>query len=124
MAPASHPASSVFASRVVDLARESTSGPDGGRPEVLLVAPPPLGALSIASELWGFGAARETSARLAPLYREVAAQLGAAFLDAGALVATDPVDGVHLDAAAHAALGRAVAAAVAGLLSGSSTPAR
>jgi len=112
------------AGSLVDLARESTSGPDGGRPEVLLVAPPPLGALSIASELWGFGAARETSARLAPLYREVAAQLGAAFLDAGALVATDPVDGVHLDAAAHAALGRAVAAAVAGLLSGSSTPAR
>lgn len=112
------------AGSLVDLARESTSGPDGGRPEVLLVAPPPLGALSIASELWGFGAARETSARLAPLYREVAAQLGAAFLDAGALVATDPVDGVHLDAAAHAALGRAVAAAVAGLLSGPSTPPR
>lgn len=112
------------AGSLVDLARESACGPDGGRPEVLLVAPPPLGTLTIASELWGFGAARETSRRLAALYREVAAQAGAAFLDAGALVETDPSDGVHLDAAAHAILGRAVAAAVAALLPGASMPAR
>jgi lysophospholipase L1-like esterase len=107
------------AGSLVDLARESATGPDGGTPAVLLVAPPPLGALTIASELWGFGSGRETSTRLAPLYREVAAQSGAAFLDAGALVAADPSDGVHLDAAAHAVLGRAVAAVVAGLLPGS-----
>ncbi|MFH1475824.1 MAG: SGNH/GDSL hydrolase family protein [Chloroflexota bacterium] len=112
------------AGSLVDLARESATGPDGGRPEVLLVAPPPLGPLTIASELWGFGASRETSARLAPLYREVAAQAGAAFLDAGALVAADLSDGVHLDAAAHAILGRAIAAVVAGLLPGSLPPAR
>lgn len=112
------------AGSLVDLARESATGPDGGRPEVLLVAPPPLGTLTIASELWGLGAARETSARLAPLYREVAAQTGAAFLDAGALVAADPSDGVHLDAAAHAILGRAVAAIVVGLLPGPRAPAR
>jgi len=64
------------------------------------------------------GAARETSARLAPYYREVAAQAGAAFLDAGALVTTDPVDGVHLDAAAHGVLGVAIAEAIDRLLSG------
>jgi lysophospholipase L1-like esterase len=112
------------AGSLVDLARESAAGPDGGRPEVLLVAPPPLGTLTVASELWGLGAARETSARLAPLYREVAAQTGAAFLDAGALVAADPSDGVHLDAAAHAILGHAVAAIVVGLLPGPRAPAR
>ena len=112
------------AGSLVDLARETTAGPDGGRPDVLLVAPPPLGILTITSELWGFAAGKETSARLAPFYREVAAQSGAAFLDAGALVATDPSDGVHLDAGAHGVLGRAVAAAVAGLLPGSSAPAR
>jgi len=112
------------AASLVDLARETTTGPEGGRPDVLLVAPPPLGILTIASELWGFGAGRETSTRLAPLYREAAAQSGAAFLDAGALVATDPCDGVHLDAGAHGILGRAVATALAGLLPGFSAPAR
>ena len=106
------------AGSLVDLARASATGPGGGPPAVLLVAPVPLGPLTIASELWGFGAARETSARLAPYYREVAAQTGAAFLDAGALVATDPSDGVHLDAAAHGVLGAAIAEAVAGLLPG------
>ena len=105
------------AGSLVDLALASATGPGGGPPAVLLVAPVPLGPLTIASELWGFGAARETSARLASYYREVAAQSGAAFLDAGALVATDPSDGVHLDAAAHGVLGAAIAAAAAGLLS-------
>lgn len=112
------------AGSLVDMARESLVGPAGISPVVLLVAPPPLGAFTILSELWGYGAGREASQRLAPLYRAAAAQSGAAFLDAGALVATDPSDGVHLDAAAHAVLGRAVAAAVVGLLPGSSAPAR
>jgi lysophospholipase L1-like esterase len=104
------------AGSLVDLALASGAGPDGGPPAVLLVAPPPLGTLTIASELWGFGAGRETSARLARFYQEAAAQSGVAFLDAGALVAPDPSDGVHLDAAAHAILGRAIAEAVGDLL--------
>lgn len=39
--------------------------------------------------------------------------LGAGFLDAGSVIASSPVDGVHFEAAAHAALGQAVAAGVA-----------
>jgi lysophospholipase L1-like esterase len=105
---------------LVDLARASGSGPGGGPPAVVLVAPAPLGAPTVASELWGLGAARETSARLALLYREAATQSGAAFLDAGTIVATDPGDGVHLDAAAHAMLGRAIASVVGELLAGPS----
>ena len=105
------------------VARASATSPGGGPPAVRLVAPPPLGTLTIASELWGFGASTATSAGLAPFYREVAARASAAFLDAGALVATDPSDGVHVDPAAHGILGRAVALAVAGPLPGSSAPA-
>ena len=37
------------AGSLVDVARESASGPDGGPPAVLLVAPPPLGAATISS---------------------------------------------------------------------------
>lgn len=111
------------AASLVDLARTSGSGLDGGPPAIILVAPVPLGEPSIASELWGFGAGRDTSTRLAPLYREAARQSGAAFLDAGELVTVDPRDGVHLDAAAHGTLGRAIAEAVAALLPGPSATA-
>jgi len=43
---------------------------------------------------------------------------GVAYLDAAALVGGDPGDGVHLGAADHAVLGRAVAGSVRGLLAG------
>jgi lysophospholipase L1-like esterase len=104
------------AAALVDLALASRAGPGAGPPRVLLVAPPRLGAATDIAALWGFGEARETSARLGPLYRTAAAALGCAFLDSDAVVAVDPADGVHLDAAGHATLGRAVTAAVRTLL--------
>jgi len=104
------------AASLVDVALASRAGPDGGPPRVLLVSPPRLGAATAIGALWGFGEARETSAHLAPHYRTAAAELGCAFLDADALVAMHPADGVHLDAAGHAALGRAIAAEVRVLL--------
>ncbi len=107
------------AGSLVDLALQSGAGPDGGAPTILLVAPPPLGTLTTISEMWGFGAAREAAGRLSTLYREAAARAGVGFLDAAALVRTDPADGIHLDPAGHATLGRAIAAAVRDLLPGS-----
>ena len=53
---------------------------------------------------------------LADAYREVAASLECAYLDAGAVASPSPVDGVHLDAGAHGALGDAIAEVVPGLL--------
>ena len=101
---------------LVDLARTSGTGPDGGAPRVLVVAPPRLGSTTGTSELWGFGAARAVSEQLPRLYRAVAEMKGAAFLDASALVGGDPADGVHLSAVAHGILGRVVGAAVRDLL--------
>jgi lysophospholipase L1-like esterase len=101
---------------LVDLALASGTGPDGGAPRVMVVAPPRLGSTTVKSELWGFGAARAASEQLPRLYRLVAEMKGVAFLDASALVEGDPADGVHLDPAGHGVLGRAVAAAVRGLL--------
>ncbi|HEY3335619.1 MAG TPA: SGNH/GDSL hydrolase family protein [Candidatus Limnocylindrales bacterium] len=97
---------------LVDIALTSGTGPDDGAPAVLLVAPPRLGETTDRSELWGFGASRATSEQLPRLYRNVAEIKGVAFLDAAALVAGDPGDGVHLGVREHAILGRAVAGAV------------
>jgi lysophospholipase L1-like esterase len=104
------------AGALADLVRGSGTGPDGGSPRVLLVAPPPLGELTARSEVWGFGEARAKSERFAALYRTVAEHKGVAFLDAGPVAAVDRADGVHLTAAGHAALGRAIAGAVREIL--------
>jgi lysophospholipase L1-like esterase len=101
---------------LVDTALVSGTGPDGGAPQVLLVAPARLGAMTARSEIWGFGAALAASEELPRLYRVVAEMRGVAFLDAAALVAGDPADGVHLDAVAHGTLGRAVGESVRDLL--------
>lgn len=81
-------------------------------PPVLVVAPPPLG------EARGPGAAKfagghEKSAGLADALRTVCDELDCAFFDAGSVVSTSPVDGVHLDADRHLTLGRALAHAIA-----------
>ena len=63
----------------------------------------------IAAEFWG-GAAR--SQALPPLYEALARSRGVGFLDAGKVISVSPLDGVHYDETAHAALGKAVAAAI------------
>ena len=104
------------ASALVDIAQASGTGPDGGAPRVLLVAPPRLGPTTERSEVWGLGAARTASEQLSRLYRVVAETKGVAFLDAASLVGGDPSDGVHLNPTDHAILAGAVARAVRELL--------
>jgi lysophospholipase L1-like esterase len=101
---------------LVGQARRSLTGVDGAPPRVLLMAPVPLGPATERMEIWGFGEAVDESRRLAPMYRVVAEESGVAFFDAGSVASVSTDDGVHLDAAAHAALGGALATAVRGAL--------
>lgn len=94
---------------LVDLARQSLAGPEGTPPAVVLVAPVPLGEVTERSQLWGLGAAREESLRLAAAYRLVAEARGIRSFDAGSVAAVSPLDGVHLDAEAHRAIGTVLA---------------
>ncbi len=80
---------------------------------ILVIAPPPAAEAGVLAAQF-LGAADKARA-LAPLLAAVAASRGAAFLNAGDHAAVSPVDGVHLDPAAHHALGHAVAAAVRAL---------
>lgn len=97
------------AARLVDEAKGTLTGPDGLPPKVLLVSPVPIGPLTAHSEMWGLGAAVDTSKRLAGMYQMVAEDHGAGFFDAGSVAEVSPDDGVHLDAAACASLGAAMA---------------
>jgi lysophospholipase L1-like esterase len=95
---------------LVDLVRTSGCGPASAEPQVLLVCPPPLGALDQFADEFEGGA--EKSRQLAGSYEGVAAERSCAFLDAGAHISSSDIDGVHLDADSHAVLGREIAAAV------------
>lgn len=96
--------------RLVQAVRASAAGPASGAPAVLVIAPPPVEEAGWLAEMFAGGAAK--SRLLGARIGEMAARLGVPFLDAGGVVAVDPLDGVHYDAAGHAALGRAVAAAI------------
>ena len=100
--------------KLVQTIAGSEAGPGGGAPATLLIAPPPIRETGCLAGMFEGGEAK--ARRLASLYAEVAARGGIGFLDAGALVATDPDDGIHLNAGAHKKLGLAVADAVTALI--------
>jgi lysophospholipase L1-like esterase len=80
-------------------------------PPVMVVAPPPPAAAS-GSMAQKFSGADRRSAGIADAYRQVAAELGCHFFDAGLVSTVSRVDGVHLDADQHQALGRDIARSV------------
>lgn len=97
------------AGRLVDIVQTTDGGvgteyPD---PEVLLLAPPPLGKLDFLAE--PFAGGEEKSKQLAPLYAAVAGAAEAEFLDIGGVTTTDGADGVHFSADGQRKIGLAVA---------------
>ena len=96
--------------RMIHVARTSMAAPGRAAPEVLLIAPPlPRPAGCLAEIFEGCEARGAQLRQIAPV---IAERMGAGFLDAGEVCEVSPLDGVHLDEAAHAALGRAVAGAM------------
>jgi len=102
------------AGKLVNIVQKSDAGPGGRAPQVLLVAPPPLGALSDYAEMLEGGTAK--SKRLAGHYQRVAAEYGCQFLDAGSVIVSSDIDGVHFEKGEHHKLGLAVAAQVRRIL--------
>lgn len=99
---------------LVDRIRRSEAGPDGGVPEVLLVAPPAVGRLTEMAEM--FEGSEAKSKRFPEHYRRAAEQRGCDFLDASTVIVSSDLDGIHFEADEHRELGEAVAAFVRGIL--------
>lgn len=93
--------------RLVRRAKTTDCWGPGGSPNILIVAPPPIGTgmeHSAVAEEMGRGAV-EKSRRLADQYRTVAAEEGVRFLDAGAAGCQfNQVDFMHLTRQGHARL--------------------
>jgi lysophospholipase L1-like esterase len=78
-----------------------------GSPQVLVVAPPPLGTGFRDPAEWEGGVKK--SLELGSALRDAAATAKLPFFDAGEVISTDGRDGVHFSAESHRKLGEAVA---------------
>jgi lysophospholipase L1-like esterase len=97
-----------------DMAMKSEFGPGGSAPEVLIVSPPAIIELPGNQAQFADGVSR--SQKFGALYREYAKQYGAHFLDAGKVVTSSLVDGIHLDVQEHQSLGVKIAEKVKNIL--------
>ena len=100
---------------LVTAIRQAPIEPGMPVPPVLVVAPPPIATPKgpIAPKFMGGDA---KCVGLAEAYRQVTTELGCAFFDSGAVTSASHVDGVHLDADQHLALGKAMAEFASGLI--------
>lgn len=99
------------------LARTAANAPvgiDGRPPKVLLIAPPPVATLSTLDLM--FQGSEEKSRLLGRYFRAFTELAGIPFLDAGQIIRSSEIDGIHFEADQHALLGKAVANALRQLL--------
>lgn len=84
-------------------------------PLILVVCPPPIGSPQgdLAKK---FSGAEQRCYGLADAYRAVCSRLRCHFFDAASVTSSSRVDGIHLDADQHLALGHALANVVAPIL--------
>ncbi len=102
-----------FAAAPVDIAdsievlaravQRSEAGPGGAAPALIIVAPPPMQEVDWLGEMFLGGAGK--SQLLPGLIEACARRVGAIFVDAGTLVESSAIDGIHLDGDAHRILG-------------------
>jgi lysophospholipase L1-like esterase len=100
--------------RIAQAIQNSQTGPDNTAPKVLMICPPPTLDSPVFKHTFG-NEHIELSKKLPPLYRALAADCGAVFLDAGKHIKTSDADGIHLESEDHRKLAQAVAEAAAAL---------
>ena len=84
-------------------------------PPILVVCPPPIRSPhGVLAEK--FSGAEKRCGGLGDAYRAVSSDLGCHFFDGASVTSSSHVDGIHLDADQHLALGRALANVVAPIL--------
>ena len=85
-------------------------------PQVLVVSPPPVAATPHPWFQLIFDGSQDKSAKLAEVYSAMASFVKVPFFDAGSVISTDGVDGIHFTEQNNAELGRAMADQIRGIL--------
>ena len=114
---ASAPCIALGMSRLVKKAMAVEAWKDG-KPNILVIAPPPIGEGMLSSEVSGTmgKGCVEKAKELAKEYRAICDLLGVHFLDAGTLGCEfNQIDYMHLTKKGHASLAEALGALVPGL---------
>ena len=93
---------------LVNDVKQAKVGHDGKSPNILIIAPAPILA-ECEIPFPAFNGQAEISQGFAEAYAAVAQEQQVHFLDAGALISSSPVDGIHLSSHSHGVLGKAVA---------------
>jgi lysophospholipase L1-like esterase len=110
----------IGAARLIDLVNTLNGGVGTSykNPKVLLICPPALDPRIEKGPVFAemFKGGLEKSKQLPPLYEAVAKMGGAEFLNAGSVISTDGVDGLHLTSESEKKLGIAVTAKVKEIL--------
>ncbi len=96
----------------MSIVRNYDHGMDYAAPQILLVSPPAVSRTDNAEFKDIFAGGDKASHKLAPLYAQLADEVGCGFFDAGSVAVTTPLDGVHLDADNTRAIGKALAPVV------------
>jgi lysophospholipase L1-like esterase len=96
------------------IALASAAGPGGKAPEVLLIAPPPVARLTGFAEM--FEGSEPKSLRFPQHYQRVAQERGCRFFNAGDVIHSSDLDGIHFEAGEHRKLGQALAGAIREIL--------
>lgn len=99
---------------LVRLIQRSEAGHAGSAPKVLVVAPPSMLEVDWFGQMFLGGAAK--SLLFASVLRDAAKRCGADFFDAGRVVESSTIDGIHLDSDAHRVLGTELAKVVLALI--------
>jgi lysophospholipase L1-like esterase len=116
----SHPHNNAWsaAQGIAALVNEIRRAPiEPGMPvsSVLVICPPPIRSpQGVLTEK--FSGAEKRCGGLADAYRAISSELGCHFFDAASATSSSRVDGIHLDADQHLALGRALADVVGPIL--------
>lgn len=97
--------------QLIHVVKSSNKGIDGQSPKILIIAPQPIidiPQLAISLDKSSI----KKSEQLAKYYEIIARQESCEFIDAGEIVKSSIIDGVHLDKAQLSMLGKAVATKV------------
>jgi lysophospholipase L1-like esterase len=103
--------------RLVDTVSKSSTGYAPEVPDVLVICPPPLGDMSKSPFKDILIGGEEKSRQLSEAFRTYCDENDINLLDAGEVIESSDVDGVHFTPEGHAALGGTVAVRVREILS-------
>jgi len=95
--------------RLIKCARNNAEVFVNDTPNILVICPPPFADMSHLDFKHIFIGGEEKSHQLATEYQKICGEMSVSFLNAGDVIQSSKVDGIHLDPSEHIKLGKAVA---------------